>query len=537
MAARLSSDPGLFRFPRRRSVSCPGRTGLRVRVPIPGRPGKQPGGRGAENVNTLMRRKEKPMENVRFETGDRALQKLYDTACEKARGNLKMFGEEPVLVEGGGYEKIWLETQPMGGEMYAGYDLTAAMNNQRLFMRTQREDGRLAGSIQCLADGQVEAQFNKFQGFCFPWHALNMNDWIGGDRAYLEALYTCLEKFDAYLWRVRDSDGDGILESWCVYDTGEDNALRYGNAPNYCTEETPPLGYDVVPMASMDFMGYSFASRDTLREISERLGNGQAEFWRGKAEQVRGKVRACLWDEEKGACFDRDRQGRVMPVLTHNNLRCMYWGMFTREMADRFVRDHLLNPGEFWTPMPLPSVSVSDPLFRNAPENNWSGQAEGLTYQRAILALERYGYEKIVTRLGRRLMKAVMEGGYVFTQQFDPFTGEPSRVGMKSHAVLDRGSTEPFQDAYGPTVLSVLEYTAHIYGIDMERGRMLFSMGRAGAPYLYERKWLGHCYTLESDGERGEIRLDGKRLMRDVACGSRVITDRAGQVLDIRTIE
>ena len=42
-------------------------------------------------------------------------------------------------------------------------------------------------------------------------------------------LADCLEKFDQYLWRTRDSDGDGCLESFCVYDTGEDNALRYGH--------------------------------------------------------------------------------------------------------------------------------------------------------------------------------------------------------------------------------------------------------------------------------------------------------------------
>lgn len=47
----------------------------------------------------------------------------------------------------------------------------------------------------------------------------------------------------------------------------------------------------------------------------------------------------------------------------------------------------------------------------------------GLTYQRAIIALERYGYEPLVTKLGRKLLDAIIRGGYVFTQQFDPFTG------------------------------------------------------------------------------------------------------------------
>lgn len=79
--------------------------------------------------------------------------------------------------------------------------------------------------------------------------------------------------------------------------------------------------------------------------------------------------------------------------------------------------------------------------------------------------MERYGYEPIVTKLGRKLLDALIRGGYVFTQQFDPFTGEPSRVGMVSHEVLSRDSDEPFQDSYGPTLLAALEYIAHIWGL------------------------------------------------------------------------
>ena len=60
-----------------------------------------------------------------------------------------------------------------------------------------------------------------------------------------------------------------------------------------------------------------------------------------------------LWDDEKGAYFDRDKHHKQMPVLIHNTLRTMYWGSITQEMADRFVKEHLLNPNEFWTKLPL----------------------------------------------------------------------------------------------------------------------------------------------------------------------------------------
>ena len=168
---------------------------------------------------------------VSFRTEDGLLQKLFDGAQEKLQGNIRDFSGRQVLIEGGGYEKIWLETQPMGGEMYAKRNMMAALNNQLLFMEHIREDGRLPGSI-ALLDDRIRPEFNKFQGFCFPAPALNVYYLSGKDPAYLDLLYDSLERFDAYLWRVRDSDGDGCLESWCRYDTGEDHALRYGDAPD-----------------------------------------------------------------------------------------------------------------------------------------------------------------------------------------------------------------------------------------------------------------------------------------------------------------
>ncbi len=474
-----------------------------------------------------------PQTCVRFNIDDAPLQRLYDTAVEKCRRNLNTFGPDRVLVEGGGYEKIWLETQPMGGEMYARYDLEAALNNQLLFMRHQRADGRLAGSIQGFPDGHVEAQFNKFQGFCFAWPALNMYYWLGEDRAYLDQLADCLEAFDAYLWKVRDSNGDGLLESWCVYDTGEDHAVRYGDAPVYCTEDVPPEGYQVVPMASMDVTSFSYAARDVLAQISRIRNDGREDEWRAKAAAVAQVIHDKLWDEARGACFDRDKNGRVVDVLCHNTLRCMYWGSVSQEMADRFVREHLLNEAEFWTPLPLTSVAANDPAFRNAMENNWSGQCEGLTYQRAIRALENYGYEKLVPVLGKKLMQAVISGGYVFTQQFDPFTGAPSCVSPITKEPLPPDSDEPFQDAYGPTLLSVLEYMVRTWGVTMVQGEMWFSMSR-GPAFEYELTWGEHVCHIVSDGENARAYMDGNEIFQG-KCGIRIITDKAGKCL--RSVE
>lgn len=469
-----------------------------------------------------------PETRVSFRTENELLQTVYDAAEEKCLQNLKRFGSDLVLVEGGGYEKIWLETQPMGGEMYALRNLQAAADNILLFMRFQREDGRLPGSIEC-RDGRIEPQFNKYQGFCFPFPALNLYYLLGKDAEYLAGLKETLIRFDDCLWRTRHLTGNGLLSSFCVYDTGEDLALRYGDAPCWWEKDEPPEGYGVVPMASMDVTSWSYAARDTVAAICRIQGDPAAETWKRKADSVAENLRKGLWDRHRGALFDRDRYGKTVDILCHNTLRCMYWGSISGSMADRFVKEHLLNPAEFWTPFPLPSVAANDPAFRNAPENNWSGQPEGLTYQRAILALERYGYDRVVTVLGQKLADAVYHGGCRFTQQFDPFSGEPSLVHAVTHQPAEENSREPVQDAYGPTMLACLEYIAHRYGIHPHLGQVWFSLG-SGAPCRYEAVFYDHLYTVDSDGRTAEARVDGKRIGR-WDCGVRVITAETGELI------
>ena len=459
--------------------------------------------------------------SVSFECGDAELNGLYRRAESRCLQNLRDFGGDRVLVEGGGYEKIWLETQPMGGEMYAKRDLEVGLNNVRLFMRYQREDGRMPGSIM-LDGGRVVPQFNKFQGFCFPAPALNLYYLMGQDAEYLDELERALIAFDAYLWRTRNSLGTGLLESWCVCDTGEDQALRYGDAPFWWESEQPPAGYQNVPMVSMDVTSYSISARETLARIADIRGNRvSAQLWRQVAQDLRLRLRQGLWDEEVGACFDRLPSGEKSPVLAHNSLRCMYWGALSQDMADRFVLKHLLDPRGFWTPFPLPSVAASDPMFKNAPENNWSGQPEGLTYQRAIRALENYGYQPVVTALGRKLLD-VLKQTDSFTQQFDPFTGAPS---------LPPGG----QDAYGPTLLSALEYISRMHGVHIEGTEVWFGLV-SGLECRYCQQWGEHSYTVESDGRKGAVTVDGKRAC-EAECGVRVVTDYQGRVLRTLPIE
>ncbi|MBQ8031611.1 MAG: hypothetical protein IJ260_08825 [Butyrivibrio sp.] len=454
---------------------------------------------------------------VVFKISDKLLQKLYDSAEEKCRLNVKSFAGRDVLIEGGGYNKVWIETQPMGGAMYGKRNLEVALNNQKIFMDNQRSDGRLPGSIEC-ADGKLIPQFDKFQGFCFPGPALDVYYMTGKDPAYLDKLYDVLKKYDEYLWKVRDSDNDGCLESWCKYDTGEDNAVRYGDAPDYWESDTAPTGFQVVPMASMDFMSYSYAARDCMAEIAQIKGDTELfSRHRQEADELKKRIRDILWDEEKGAFFDRDNKHEQMNTLVHNNFRMMYWKSMFPADAKRFVKEHLLNEKEFWTKMPLPSVSVSDPLYRNDNVNNWSGQAQALTYQRAITALENYGYYDLIPKLGRKLFEAIGED-CIFVQQYDPFTMKPSLQGVDGK-----------QDAYGPAMLSVLEYISRMYGAVILRDRIIWSSVKENTGY-YEQHLNGHVYKIEHIKEKAYAFIDDREIC-SFDRGVRLETDLDGKEL------
>jgi hypothetical protein len=395
--------------------------------------------------------------------------------------------------------------------------MTAAMNNTLFFINYQLPNGRYPAHIAYENDS-IQPAYTHLQGFCFPHHALNLFYWNKKrDTEYLRTLYQSLEAYDNYLWKYRDSDGDGCLELWCGVDTGEDHSVWFTGTNLWWrwAGETPPTEDPVFPVESMDMMSYSYDTRITLAKISALLGNGLEKEWKAKAITVQNRIQSYLWDDKRGACFDRNRNNEWMPVLLHNNLRTMYFRSFTQQMADRFVKEHLMNPDEFFTPMPLPSIAVNDSLFRNISENNWSDQPEGLIYQRAIRALENYGYFSEITTFGEKLINCVGNRN-TFPQQFDPFTGEFSEADSRTN--------------YGSTALSVLEYISRFYGVHVQFDEIYWgAAGREKHEITYTQHWDGDAFSVQTQNGITTGAINGKEIFR-VSNGVRVVTDWNGKV-------
>ncbi|NEW84666.1 MAG: hypothetical protein GZ094_20185 [Mariniphaga sp.] len=481
---------------------------------------------------------------VIFTSPDTVLKKLFDAAESKAIKNVHYFSPAyTVMVEGGEYPFVWLETQPMGGVMYAKRDINIALDNIRIFINNQRNDGLLAGMVYntgnnvwnmhdpTAEDGTLGLHFDALQGLYLAQPALELYYLLNHDKEYLGAIYNALEKYDNYLWKYRDSDKDGCLETWGMTDNGEDHLERFRYAPWAWPGNIAPklekfanisdasdVGDCPVPEESMDLMGYSYSCRDVLAKISAITNNGKRDYWRDKANAVSRKMKDYLWVPEKKAYFYRNRENNLVNSLAHNNIRCMYFGTMSQSMADDFIRYHLLNPDEFWTPMPLTSIAANDPYFRNIKNNNWSGQPQGLTYQRAIRAIENYGHYAEVSLIGKKLLGKVSKT-LLFTQQFDPYTSEQN------------GS-----DNYGPTILSVLEYFSRMYGVYLENDEVHFNGLPLKENYSYSQRMGNDVYKTTQENTIIKGYLNDIEIFACTA-GVSVVTGLKGEFVRVNGID
>ena len=147
---------------------------------------------------------------VEFATSDKKLKELFDKAEELCKKNRKNFDGYNVLIEGEKYNGVWLETQPMGGEMYAKRDIGAALSNILIFMRNQRADGKLPGMITYDSCVRTQAYYAWMQGCFLPDAAFKLYYLTGKEPEYLMALYKTLENFDGSL-RVNARSIHGII--------------------------------------------------------------------------------------------------------------------------------------------------------------------------------------------------------------------------------------------------------------------------------------------------------------------------------------
>ena len=130
-----------------------------------------------------------------------------------------------------------------------------AHNQMLLFLRNQKPDGRLPFNVldpaimreRGLRRGGVGySQIQEcvaFARLCLETYGLTQ------DRDFLREAYEKCAKWDEWLVRNRMTLGTGLIELFCLYDTGHDNSARLADIPVRCPDADGklPADADAVP--------------------------------------------------------------------------------------------------------------------------------------------------------------------------------------------------------------------------------------------------------------------------------------------------
>jgi len=317
-----------------------------------------------------------------------------------------------------------------------------------LFFKHQRTDGQFpcyildpkhknaSGYPSLVGYGQIQ-ECVSFAYLCWEVYQLT------SDADYLRRAYDACSAWANWLAENRMTRNRGLVETFCVYDTGHDNSARLDGVPNSCSDfearNAPVDG--PAPLLSPDINAVYYGNLSALSKMADKLmQQDEAKEWSLRAEAIQSNMLKLLYDEQDQFFYDMDRDDRLIPCLSIQISNVFSMHVLGQELFDIIYERHIKNPDEFWTPYPLPSIAVNDPLWskKNSPTNNWGYFSITMTILRGVFWFDHYGRGEDFDELLGIWVDLLCKTQEPFPQEVDPITGEatPNTIWMSPAIVL-----------------------------------------------------------------------------------------------------
>jgi len=350
-------------------------------------------------------------------------------------------------------------------------------------------DGRLTNHIYPdVLDGDTanNAPGPKGPKTSYPYHnflvkALADTHALHPDKALLRKLWPALCEATALYANELDADHDGLYETYPWSNiTGQEWGARFlyfhpfDKLLSYKREWLPKNDAEAAGVAAMiersvvlrpglkiprtaaemgelvvkdrhyrqetlDENCYAYADLKAMGDLAAVLGEKDASTrWRAAAEKTRGLVLAKLWDPATTFFYDRDAVTKEWALVKAPTGFYPFWaGIGGQEQLPIFK--HLFNPAEFWTPFPVPTISMDYPKLtelRNLGWTYWNWNNWPMTTSHVADAVARAAKEldpSLVPGAAELLMKYTkvhfIDGDLkrpCVSEHFDPITGAPN---------------------------------------------------------------------------------------------------------------
>ncbi|MEI6807644.1 MAG: trehalase family glycosidase [bacterium] len=216
-----------------------------------------------------------------------------------------------------------------------------------------------------LYDNELDADHDGLYE-TYPWSNITGQEW--------GARFLYFHPFDQLLsygrkWRPRD-DRDAAWQAdtigRCVLLSPGLKLARTAAEMNKQVEQG--LQYRTE---TLDANCYAYADMKAMAVIAEILGvQKDRNRWAASAEKTRQQVITRLWDPETGFFYDRDGTTKERSLVKAPTGFYPFWaGIGGKEHLPVFK--HLFNPAEFWTPFPMPTISMDYPKLAGLKDLGW----------------------------------------------------------------------------------------------------------------------------------------------------------------------
>ena len=200
-----------------------------------------------------------------------------------------------------------------------------------------------------------------------------------------------------------------------------DNSPMYDNIP--FNKQT-----NMLELADVGLMSYYVMDCEALATIATILGKRKEADELIKRGNYYRKNLSQLWDEKAGIYKNmRTDTRRFSERISPNNFYPMLAKIPTQVMAERMVKEHLMNPDEFYGEWMLPSIAKNDSAFKD--QEYWRGRIWAPMNFLVYLGLSNYDFPKAKKLLAEKSERLMMENvklnGYIY-ENYHAVTGNIS---------------------------------------------------------------------------------------------------------------
>ncbi|MCG6157804.1 MGH1-like glycoside hydrolase domain-containing protein [Rubinisphaera margarita] len=214
---------------------------------------------------------------------------------------------------------------------------------------------------------------------------------------YVDHIYEPLVRYHEWLYAHRCHE-NGLFFWAHPYESGIDNSPRFSSRDE-------SVFADTRQMVSPDFSAYVVLQSEALATMADRLGlQTEADQFRDQRDSLREVMNRLLWDEADGFYYDLDlKTDSFIRSTTIAGLLPLWAGVPDSSQAKR-LRQRIMDPEQFNTLIPLPSVARNDENFA---KDMWCGPVWINTAYAVICGLRRYGFDAEAADLSFRLCDGV----------------------------------------------------------------------------------------------------------------------------------